>query len=321
MISDTTPFASGYGGNSGNTVVNRNVDSFWIVTKLSATYNPRHSYPLTYTGTYLSVGQNPYVIKTTANYLSGYWSIFNPAGSCLGHSTTDSGSSRWLSVYTEAGGQTIYSFDTLYDGFRFDRCIANCQSDSLTFDLSLLADDIIDTVMLDGQYIYTAPTALSTTVMEFDCAHMVTARRTLWVPAGRHFFRVWIRDLFHGHIGMNIYGSVTSRARNMILPKYDEKCTTAYTSHPVAGVTNADRRNSQDLSVFPNPGDGKMTIVVPGANQSFTMELYDAFGKMVMQQTLTSGTNYIVADQHNGVYFMRVYNATAVMHRQIVIGE
>lgn len=278
-ISNKTKYTAGYGGNSGYPVVNHNVDSFWIVTRLSTTYNPRHSAPLTYTGTYLNIGDNPYLMKTTGTYLSGYWSIRDTAGNCFPPSNTDPGSNGWLSVYTDGGGQTIYGFDSLYDGFEFDRCFALCQSDSLTFHLRLLADDIVDSVMVDTQHLYVVPMSMATGTSEFACGYEVVINKTIAVKSGRHFFKVWARDILHGHIGLSVFGDVTATGNYLIKAKYDERCTAAYPTHPLGSTGINELNNASSISIFPNPTNGTFTVSLPESYGASTLEVFDCVGK------------------------------------------
>ncbi len=316
-ISDTTRLPSAYGGNTGYTTVNHNVDSFWIVTKLSATYNPRSSAPLAYTGTYLNIGDNPYILSTAGNYLSGYWSIRDAAGNCYSPSSTDNGFNGWLSVYTEGGGQTVNAFDDINDGFRFDRCFALCHSDSLTFNLKLLADDVIDTVMVDNQYLYIVPMSIATSISEFGCSNQVMINKTIAVTEGRHFFRVWARDILHGHIGMNLWGSVSSTGNYLIKAKHDEKCSQTYTAHAVASEVPTNINTlANGVSVYPNPSSGNFSIETPAPCY---VEVFDAYGKRLSAQALVKGTNRVSINGTPGVYFIKVYDGITINHTRVIV--
>lgn len=62
--------------------------------------------------------------------------------------------------------------------------------------------------------------------------------------------------------------------------------------------------------VFPNPAENYILISVPGLTDPLTGFLYDAQGKLILQQTLFSSTTRLqISHLSNGTYFLKINNS------------
>jgi len=314
--SDTTLFGCGYGGNTYYTTPNNNVDSFWIVSTLSTLYNPRAFDPSTgfaYTGRYLNVGDNPFILCTKGYPPQDFWSDFSSSGGCF--PPISDRASQWLSVYSEGGGQNNAAFDSLGDGYAFERCFGLCSSDSLTFNLKMMADDIIDTVKMDNHYLFVNPKTVNE---EFTCDSMITVDTTLFVTAGRHFFTIWMRDIFHGHIALDVYGTITSKGSDLYKPKYDDRCSTGYTEIPPMDVQSVLAKNG--IHISPNPSNGSFNVDIPVTDGQSLLMVYDYSGRQISEQNLTAGKNNItLRNTVPGCYLLKIINQKETYNSKIVV--
>jgi Secretion system C-terminal sorting domain len=316
-VSDSSLYGCGYGGNTFYTTPNLNVDSFWIVSKLSSMYNPRHDTPFHYTGVYLNTGDNPYIICTLGYPVQQFWPDFTVGGGCTFPGIPGK-SSSWLSIYSEGGGQNSYSIDSLYDGYEFERCFALCNTDSLHFNLKMMADDIIDSVIVDDKVLYATPVSTNMTYEQFFCAYQTHIDTVVQITGGRHFLKVWARDIFHGHLGLNVYGNITANSNNLIKTKYDIKCTTHYDS--VATPELVHNVLADDISITPNPNNGKFSISLPETYSNTSIEIYDFAGRKCLAQNIYKGNNTIDLNHvSSGVYFIKIYTSTDIAYKKVVI--
>jgi hypothetical protein len=320
--SDTALLAGGYGGNSLYPTPNNHTDTFWTVSKLSSNYNPRSaagSYP-TYTGTYLTAGENPYVIADTSNPVYSYWAAFGPGGSCISLPGTSGWVTNWISVYMDAGGQNGNIMNTTNDGYAFDRCFYVCTADTLTFNMQLLADDIVDSVLVDTNHLYITPNSSASS--NFYCPNIITLNKKLHVTNGRHIVRVWMRDNAGGHLGLNVYGSISSSsgngsgAKTLFRSKYDSKCSGNHLGNNT-GVANVAGRH--ELIISPNPSDGNFNIFLSDNDIQSIMEVYDYSGRSILKRAITSGDNDIHLNVNAGIYLLRITNKAGVVTRKLVI--
>lgn len=320
-VSDSVLLAGGYGGNTSYPSPNNHVDTFWTVSKLSSKYNPRiaGSYPA-YTGIYLTAGGNPYVIADTGNPVNGYWAAFGPGGNCIDIPSIGGWVTNWISVYMDAGGQNGNIKNNANDGYAFDRCFYVCTADSLTFNMQLLADDIVDSVLVDTNHLYV--TADTSAGSNFYCTKIITINKKLRVTSGRHIVRVWMRDNAGGHLGLNIYGTINSSSGNgsgktLFKSKYDSKCSGNHLGGNNTGVLNVKGRH--ELIISPNPSDGNFNVYLSDDEIQSVMEIYDYSGRSIMKRVLTSGNNDIHLNISSGIYLLRITNKTGVITRKMVI--
>jgi hypothetical protein len=78
----------------------------------------------------------------------------------------------------------------------------------------------------------------------------------------------------------------------------------------------------QGIQVSPNPTRGKLTISLSNDKLMESIEVIDLQGKAVISQEFTSNQNAIklnLAEQKQGVYFVRVYSEGLVGTKCIVI--
>lgn len=80
--------------------------------------------------------------------------------------------------------------------------------------------------------------------------------------------------------------------------------------NPCTGIE--ENQNFASINIYPNPNNGIVNVTLTSAlAQNSTLEIYDAIGKLVVKQVLTSELNTInISDLNNGMYMFKVINNT-----------
>ena len=80
--------------------------------------------------------------------------------------------------------------------------------------------------------------------------------------------------------------------------------------NPCTGIE--ENQNFASINIYPNPNNGIVNVTLTSAlAQNSTLEIYDAIGKLVVKQALTSELNTInISDLNNGMYMFKVINNT-----------
>ncbi len=95
--------------------------------------------------------------------------------------------------------------------------------------------------------------------------------------------------------------------------------TTAYAVLTVSGVGVNEVVANEIVSVFPNPGQDKITISLPLHVSNATIEVVDQLGQVVVRQTF-SGTSYTlsISELPSGVYTVKVNGNGIAVYKKIV---
>ena len=312
-ISDTTLYDAGYGGNSYYTTPNNNVDSFWIVSRLTQNYNPRPASPYAYTGAYLNAGGFPYVMKVPNTVLYTYWAYFTPGGTCNQNPTQNTvHMSQWLSVYSDAGGQNPSLDNAIGDYYEYDRCFTLCSSDSLTFNLDVLGDDLIDTIKVDNNILYIAPNPVAHA--QYYCTDIISLHPTLWLAPGRHVLKIYNRDNAGGHLGINVSGDITAKTTSLVPTSSDDRCTPNFIE---TEAVHATLLTGREPVIYPVPNDGSFYVLTGSAASS---QVFDYSGRLVLQQQLLKGSNKLsLPAAVPGIYFIRITDVYGTTLKKITI--
>lgn len=90
--------------------------------------------------------------------------------------------------------------------------------------------------------------------------------------------------------------------------------TTACTAISTIGV---DENSSELLSVYPNPGSGKIQVEL---KQGATVEITNLLGEIIHRQVCTDGINTIdLTNQANGVYLLNLHSQSSTQLVRIII--
>jgi hypothetical protein len=67
--------------------------------------------------------------------------------------------------------------------------------------------------------------------------------------------------------------------------------------------------------VYPNPTSGLVNVILTSElSKNSTIEVYDAIGKLVVKQTLTSELNVLnISNLDNGIYAFKVLNNSTLI--------
>ena len=85
--------------------------------------------------------------------------------------------------------------------------------------------------------------------------------------------------------------------------------------------TGIDELTENQISLFPNPSEGNVTIALNSASlsESFSVEIYDAIGKLVATHKLNTETNINISSLDGGVYLFKIKkNNTLIKTSQII---
>ncbi len=91
-----------------------------------------------------------------------------------------------------------------------------------------------------------------------------------------------------------------------------------YTSQPVVSV--ADPAPPQSLTIFPNPSNGRVTLVLMQDRNEGFFQIYDLNGKLVWEMKIEEqSSEYDLGFLENGIYMARVITGTQIRYAKILI--
>jgi hypothetical protein len=85
--------------------------------------------------------------------------------------------------------------------------------------------------------------------------------------------------------------------------------------------TGIDELTENQIRLFPNPSEGNVTIALNSVSlsESYSVEIYDAIGKLVASHKLNNETNINIANLDGGVYLFKIKkNNTLIKTSQII---
>ena len=88
--------------------------------------------------------------------------------------------------------------------------------------------------------------------------------------------------------------------------------TVMVTVSPCTGINEAF---ANSISVYPNPNNGVLNVNLTSTlAQNSSLEVYDAIGKLVVKQALTSELNTLnISHLDNGIYTFKVINNSTLI--------
>jgi hypothetical protein len=90
----------------------------------------------------------------------------------------------------------------------------------------------------------------------------------------------------------------------------------------VGNSTNIESRKEVNVSIFPNPSNGKFIVEQNKSTNATTMNIYNAIGKEVLSVSNCNQQNFIEIDLSGfskGIYFVKFSNASESFSRKIVV--
>lgn len=83
---------------------------------------------------------------------------------------------------------------------------------------------------------------------------------------------------------------------------------------------DADRINTKNIRIYPNPSNGSITIAADEPLQG-KVEILNAMGKQVLSVSINGLVNQLDLPLSTGLYFLQIRTHTFLMTRKIIIGE
>ncbi len=84
--------------------------------------------------------------------------------------------------------------------------------------------------------------------------------------------------------------------------------------------TQIDEHYKSKINIFPNPTTGKITINNKSKNTSLRLEVFDIYGKNVLQfKTNSSNTEIDISSQPKGIYIIKTITARNIAFKKIVL--
>lgn len=99
--------------------------------------------------------------------------------------------------------------------------------------------------------------------------------------------------------------------------------TTTFTQvvSPCTGIQNI-LANSTGVSIYPNPSNGLITLIVTDVTKVMSLEVYDAIGKRVVNKEITMNETQInLSELANGIYSYRLVNANGFVSQGKLIKQ
>jgi hypothetical protein len=92
--------------------------------------------------------------------------------------------------------------------------------------------------------------------------------------------------------------------------------TTSVTLTNCTGIKN-NQQNSVEFTVYPNPAKGEFNIT-PNRDVSYSIELYDALGKLILAETQLNGAYHASMQLSPGIYFVKVKTSEGSSIQKII---
>jgi hypothetical protein len=74
------------------------------------------------------------------------------------------------------------------------------------------------------------------------------------------------------------------------------------------------------VTIYPNPTNGEVFIVTEHFNSSSMVNVFDAMGKLIVNQNLVSSTSKIdLSDYEKGIYFIQVTTAENTFNKKVIV--
>jgi hypothetical protein len=87
-------------------------------------------------------------------------------------------------------------------------------------------------------------------------------------------------------------------------------------------VVSVNEAYHQDqIVIYPNPNNGKFTLMLGNETEKGIVEIYNAFGQRIYQSAITNQITEIElnSSKTGGIYFVKFYNKLAILTKVIVI--
>jgi hypothetical protein len=91
---------------------------------------------------------------------------------------------------------------------------------------------------------------------------------------------------------------------------------------PEANVGVSDSQQMTNLSIFPNPSNGRFQVADGDAEISpnSSVEIFNAEGKLVYKSSISNANSEIdLSNQQSGIYFVKVYNGSNIQSGKVII--
>jgi NADPH-dependent 7-cyano-7-deazaguanine reductase QueF-like protein len=101
-----------------------------------------------------------------------------------------------------------------------------------------------------------------------------------------------------------------------------DKVYTVNLAVPEQSVSVMESKQFKNLSIFPNPSNGKFQIGVGDveiATDSY-VQIFDAQGKLVYQSSISNSKSEIdLSNKPAGIYFVKVYNGSTILSGKVIV--
>lgn len=92
-----------------------------------------------------------------------------------------------------------------------------------------------------------------------------------------------------------------------------------YSTDCAAGI-NEQKNETDAYTIFPNPCNGIFNIQIEaGSSSQYKVEIDNAFGEMVYQQTTPQTTNIDLSSQPKGIYFVKLVSEQGTVTKKLII--
>ncbi len=86
------------------------------------------------------------------------------------------------------------------------------------------------------------------------------------------------------------------------------------------GATTINDQNTSSFSIYPNPNNGRFTLV-SGSDDAFNIMVVNMQGQQILTSEISGTTTINLSDQPKGVYFIRLSNVISTSIQKIVIEQ
>ncbi|NCO56454.1 MAG: T9SS type A sorting domain-containing protein, partial [Bacteroidetes bacterium] len=84
------------------------------------------------------------------------------------------------------------------------------------------------------------------------------------------------------------------------------------------------QNNIIDCTIFPNPANNFINIIIHNVNNKAAIQLVDLFGKVISQNEITLNSNYTykqldVSNLQKGMYILKISSAKGIISKKVII--
>ncbi|TAL60006.1 MAG: T9SS type A sorting domain-containing protein [Bacteroidetes bacterium] len=98
-------------------------------------------------------------------------------------------------------------------------------------------------------------------------------------------------------------------------------CSSCSAPYNYTGTGITENNNANDISVYPNPGNGIFTVTAAG--YKYEIEIYNIMGEKIFQSVIQQLNNSLIdfSSQPDGIYFLNIITGQGTANKKLIINK